>query len=166
MSRLVENIKESEGFVAAPYLDSLGYSTVGIGTRLPLTVAEIEIVIRFRFDEAMKKINSDGVVFNGDIFPLSKQEATILLEFRLNQKISHLLEKKPIVLRLPQEQQEVVFEMVYQMGVNGVLNFKMMWLALEQLDYGIASVEMLDSRWAKQTPQRAEKLAKKMSGIA
>lgn len=166
MSRLVENIKLSEGFRAMPYLDTLGYDTVGIGTRLPLTVAEIEIVERFRFDEAMKNLNSDGIIFNGKIFPLSEKEAELLLEFRLNQKISHLLDKKPIVLRLPIEQQEVLFEMVYQMGVNGVLNFKMMWLALKQFDYGIAAVEMMDSRWAVQTPNRAEKLAQQMSGIA
>jgi len=166
MSRLIDNIRESEGFRAEPYLDHLGYGTVGIGTRLPLTVAEIEIVIRFRFDEAMKDINSDGINCNGNIFPLSEQEATLLLEFRLNQKISQLLDKKPIVLRLPQEQQEVLFEMGYQLGTNGLLNFKMMWLALKQFDYGLASVEMLDSKWATQTPSRAEKLAKQMSGIA
>jgi len=126
--RLIENIKESEGFRGEEYLDSLDIPTIGFGTRLPLTEAEAELI----------------------------------LSFRLNQKISHLLEEKPLIVRLPIEKQEVLFEMAYQLGVNGLLNFKMMWLALENFDYKVAAVEMLDSRWSKQTPNRAEKLARQM----
>ena len=37
-----------------------------------------------------------------------------------------------------------------------------MWQALENFDYVQAAVEMLDSRWAKQTPNRAQELAKRM----
>jgi lysozyme len=49
--------------------------------------------------------------------------------------------------------------MVFQLGVGGVSKFKAMWKALEENDYTTASIEMLDSRWAKQTPTRAENLA-------
>ena len=128
MSRIVEEIKKSEGFMGNSYEDSLGIPTIGYGTKLPLTEAEAETI----------------------------------LAIRLNQKISHLLDAKPIVLRLPQDKQEVLFEMAYQLGVNGLLNFKMMWLALESFDYKVAAAEMLDSKWHTQTPNRAEKLAKQM----
>jgi len=43
-----------------------------------------------------------------------------------------------------------------------------MWRALKEStppDYKTASVEMLDSRWAKQTPQRAKSMAKKMASL-
>ena len=49
--------------------------------------------------------------------------------------------------------------MVFQLGVGGVSKFKAMWKALEENDYTTASIEMLDSRWAKQTPTRAENLS-------
>jgi hypothetical protein len=37
-----------------------------------------------------------------------------------------------------------------------------MWRALKKNDYQIASEEMLDSKWAKQTPKRAEELSSVM----
>jgi hypothetical protein len=39
-----------------------------------------------------------------------------------------------------------------------------MWKALDREDYGEASFQMMDSLWAKQTPNRAKKLAEKMRG--
>ena len=52
--------------------------------------------------------------------------------------------------------------MVFQLGVGGVGKFKKMWEALRKKDYGEASFQMMDSRWAKQTPNRAESLSKVM----
>ena len=40
-----------------------------------------------------------------------------------------------------------------------------MWKALSELNYIGASYEMLDSRWAKQTPNRAKAMAKTMKEI-
>jgi lysozyme len=58
--------------------------------------------------------------------------------------------------------QEVLVEMVYQLGLTGVLGFRRMLDALRQSDYRLASVEMLRSRWAEQTPNRASELALRM----
>jgi lysozyme len=57
--------------------------------------------------------------------------------------------------------------MVFQLGETGVSKFKNMWKALEQDPpaYSVAASEMLDSRWAKQTPNRANGLANLMKGI-
>ena len=100
----------------------------------------------------------------GTKLPISKAEGELLLSFRLNKMISDLLEEKPIIFRFPQERQEVLFEMCYQLGLKGLLNFKMMWLALENFDYIVAAEEMLDSKWYRQTPQRAIGLANIMKG--
>ena len=59
----------------------------------------------------------------------------------------------------------ILYNMVYQMGVKGVLNFKNMIKALEAKDYKRAGDEMLDSKWAKQTPARANRLSKAMKAI-
>ena len=93
---------------------------------------------------------------------ISEAEAELLLTFRLNQMISQLLEKKPIILRLPQDKQEIIFNMMYNLGVAGILKFKMFWLAVENFDYKVAAVEMRDSLWYRQVMNRAEKLAKQM----
>ena len=49
------------------------------------------------------------------------------------------------------------------MGYSGVGKFKNMIKALQNNDTKTASIEMLDSRWAKQTPNRAKALSDKMS---
>ena len=54
---------------------------------------------------------------------------------------------------------DVVVEMCFQLGVSGFSKFKKTINHLENKRYGKASVEMLDSRWAKQTPNRAIELS-------
>jgi lysozyme len=60
---------------------------------------------------------------------------------------------------------EIIVEMIFQLGKTGVSKFKNMWKALSELNYVGASFEMLDSRWAKQTPNRANGMANLMKGI-
>ena len=55
---------------------------------------------------------------------------------------------------------EVLTEMIFQMGVNGVSNFKLFLAAAQNHDWARATDEMLDSAWAQQTPERAKALAK------
>ena len=59
----------------------------------------------------------------------------------------------------------IVVEMVYQMGSYGVSRFKKFLQALQDSDYKEASVQMLDSRWAKQTPNRANRMSERMANI-
>ena len=61
--------------------------------------------------------------------------------------------------------EEIIIEMVFQLGKTGVSKFKNMWKALSGVDYTTAAMEMLDSRWAKQTPNRAEAMSAEMAGI-
>ena len=55
--------------------------------------------------------------------------------------------------------QEVVYNMCYQMGVSGFSKFKKTIQYLADKNYEKASKEMLDSRWARQTPNRAIELS-------
>jgi len=128
MIDLEKQLKEHEGFRGMPYDDSLGFPTIGFGTKLP--------------------INED--------------EAELLLRYRLEQKRDELIIAMPFVYNLPEDKQKVLYEMSYQLGVGGLLLFKKMWRALKSGDFETASKEMLDSRWAMQTPARAERLAEIM----
>ena len=60
---------------------------------------------------------------------------------------------------MPPEIKDVVLEMCYQMGVYGFSCFKKTIAYLQNKQWKEASVEMLDSRWAQQTPNRARTLS-------
>tara|TARA_R100000700_G_scaffold661_1_gene1769 strand:- start:66 stop:467 length:402 start_codon:yes stop_codon:yes gene_type:complete len=65
----------------------------------------------------------------------------------------------------PQEAKEVVINMCYQLGISGFSKFKKTIYLLETEQYEEASVEMLDSLWAKQTPRRAKELSEVIRGL-
>lgn len=54
----------------------------------------------------------------------------------------------------------VLLEMVYQMGPSRLKGFRRFLAAMLRRDYKTAADEMLDSRWARQTPGRAATLAR------
>ncbi len=60
---------------------------------------------------------------------------------------------------MPLEVKEVVLNMCYQMGITGVSKFKKAISAMQEEDWITAADEMLDSKWAKQTPKRAKELS-------
>jgi len=67
---------------------------------------------------------------------------------------------------IDEQAEEILIEMVFQLGKTGVSKFKNMWKALAEKNYIGASYEMLDSRWAKQTPNRAKAMADLMKACA
>jgi len=64
-----------------------------------------------------------------------------------------------LYVRLNRERRDVLIEMCFQMGINGLKSFKKMKTCLRKLDFEGAANEMLDSRWHDQTPKRCETLA-------
>ncbi len=95
----------------------------------------------------------------GTKLPITEHEADLLLKSRMYQKKEELERAEPFIKELPKEKQDVLLEMSYQLGVGGLMKFRKMWKALKRFDYKEAAKEALDSRWAKQTPKRAEELA-------
>jgi lysozyme len=131
---LIEHIKEEEGFRGTPYKDTLGYLTIGYGTKLPLDEAEAELLLIHR----LKKMQN-----------------------QLHRRITELYGE----VQLPDKVWEILYHMSYQLGVQGVMNFKKMLWAIVNGNYIEASREMLDSKWALQTPNRAERLSTMMGNI-
>ena len=87
----------------------------------------------------------------------------------LERKVSHLLEKVNKKFTwykyMPPEIQDIVVEMCYQMGVYGFSRFKKTIAYLQDKKFEEASVEMLDSRWAIQTPNRAKELSNRVKEV-
>ena len=67
--------------------------------------------------------------------------------------------KFPFFDSLPSECKSVLMEMCYQLGVRGVSKFKKALKAMDDGDWEKAADEMLDSKWAKQTPNRAKEMS-------
>ena len=64
------------------------------------------------------------------------------------------------------ERQSVIVAMVFQMGLGAVLRFRNFCAAFLDGDYELAAEEMLNSKWASQTPARAAREAQIMrSGV-
>ena len=64
--------------------------------------------------------------------------------------------------RLTLPRQDVVVNMRYQLGAGGFRGFRRFIAAVNHGEYRMAAAEMLDSRWAQQTPTRAARLARIM----
>jgi lysozyme len=56
--------------------------------------------------------------------------------------------------------------MCFQLGQGGLSKFKNLKVAIEDYQWQRASEEMMDSRWAGQTPERAERLKSRMLVLA
>tara|TARA_Y100001956_G_C4044829_1_gene152275 strand:+ start:204 stop:620 length:417 start_codon:yes stop_codon:yes gene_type:complete len=56
----------------------------------------------------------------------------------------------------------VLINMAFQLGFNGLSKFRNMLAAVQSEQYDLAASEMLDSLWAKQTPNRAKELSEQM----
>ena len=134
---LKEQIKEHEGFVPRTYKDSLGKRTIGFG-HLCVEPEQWDDDKEYTREELER-------VFDKDFDEALKNAESLIGERSIN-----FIAK------------QVIIEMVFQLGIGGVGKFKKMWSALNSEDYGEASFQMMDSLWAKQTPNRAEKLSQKM----
>ena len=66
---------------------------------------------------------------------------------------------------MPPNIKDVVMEMCYQLGVTGFSRFRKTITFLQDKQWKEASVEMLDSLWAKQTPNRAKSLSDIVKGV-
>ena len=90
---------------------------------------------------------------------LEEDICDMILERKLDNLIHRVVTKFPFVKDLPEEAQEVVYEMCYQLGLGGFSKFKKTIALLRLGDYKECASEMLDSKWYRQTPNRAQRLS-------
>ena len=90
-------------------------------------------------------------------------------ELILMKKIQKLLERILVVFPWFEESSNeikfVVTNMCYQLGITGFSKFKKTIYYLETEQYEEASIEMLNSLWAKQTPSRAKELSEIVKSV-
>ncbi len=129
----------------------------------------IELEDRIRQEEGYRThlyedsegVLSIGIGYNIDEKGLPDDIIQELLKRTLSEATADA-QRIPEYNRLNDSRRSVLVAMVFQLGLPSVLKFVGMRLAIRRGDYNQAAAEMLDSRWHKQTPARAEREAKIM----
>ena len=122
------------------YKDSEGHLTAGVGHLL----TEEDKKIYKLGDEVPTKVVKQWFINDA-------REAEANSIQVLSERAPQLLDNK--------ENEAMFASFFYQLGVTGGLKFEKMWDALQNGDYEEASKQALDSNWAKQTPERAQRFA-------
>ena len=137
-NKLLESVKKHEGYKNHVYLDTRNKRTVGVGH---LCVED--------FWEDGKEYEESFLM---DILQKDLQGSIDGAE--------ELCEG----LKISGDAKILIIEMIFQLGKKGVSKFRNMWKALQEdpPQYDVAATEMLDSRWAKQTPNRAKEMSDHM----
>lgn len=128
---LERQLKRHEGLVLHAYQDHLGFWTIGYGRLI---------------DER----RGGGI---------SEDEALVLLRNDINRVEGDLQSRVTYWHDLPLTKRQALLNMAFQLGVGGLMQFRRMWAAIARRDWDAAAREALNSRWAKQTPNRAKEVA-------
>lgn len=132
-SKLCIRIKKNEGYSNKPYKDQLGYYTIGYGH-----------LIKKNENFLFKKTQSKN--FFNKIFLKDLNKATQNFKRHYNIK------------KIPNNVQEVIIEMIFQLGIKKVLKFYKFNKYIKNNQFYMAALEMIDSRWYTQTPTRTNLL--------
>ena len=151
---LEDSIKQHEGYREHPYRDTRGYWTVGWG----------HLIHNDSLDDLM--INGATV---GDLFDYLTDEQMHKLWFKDDVAdaaagAERWIDNTTVWDTMPAERQNVLIEMVYQLGYGGISKFRKTRQHIIDGHWLDAADEMLDSKWARQTPGRASELSKRFRG--
>jgi lysozyme len=141
IDKLREELKEDEGCKYEIYLDHLGLPTFGIGHLVTEWDEEYEKEVGTEVSE--ERVNT---CFQVDIWGTVNDCKVLYSNFD----------------ELPEEVQLILANMMFNMGRTRLSKFKKLKLAVDDEDWMEASIQMEDSRWYKQVPNRAERLCKRM----
>lgn len=123
-------------------------------------------VVKIAFEEGFKSKmyqctegkNTIGIGFNLDAIEMPKSVAYFWAQLIVDDLVEDLHEEDWFG-PLDYNRRVVVVDMAYQLGLNGMLKFNRMITALKNQAWKTASNELLDSKYARQTPARANRNA-------
>lgn len=95
---------------------------------------------------------------NLDAKGISRAEAATLLANDIQEAITEVESQLPFVVQLDDVRRAVLFNMCFNLGIAGLVEFRQMLAALVKNDFNAAANAMADSEWAKQVGARATRL--------
>lgn len=138
--RLERDLISDEGWRSKAYRCSRGHWTIGVGHKLML----------HEMGDRPESLEWDST----KIFETLRQDAHIAIrgcEFIFGRSRFNSMSGA---------RQRALANMCFQLGTDGLSKFRRMVAAIFDEDWTQAAIEALDSRWAKQTPNRAGRVAK------
>ena len=93
---------------------------------------------------------------------ITAEESAYLLGNDITGFYAALLRELPWVAQLDDVRQRVLLDMAFNLGLAGLLQFKNTLATIKAGDYEKAAAMMLQSRWAEQVGQRADRLSRMM----
>ena len=134
--KIIDDLKRDEGWSPYAYQDHLGFWTIGIG---------------FLVDKR-----------KGVGLPLPVAEHW--LAYLLDKIEADLNARLPWWKTQPEDVKDALLNMAYQLGVDGLLKFTRTLATIKAGDRKLAAEQALESKWAKQTPARARRVAALIRG--
>ena len=132
LDNLKEMVAKHEGYEPRVYKCSNGFDTIGYGF-------------------AIKDLYMD------------KEVSDLILDQKIQEMLKRILSDKDWgewFSEKPQHIQEVLINMIFQIGFSGVKKFRKTIQYIKDDNFLLASEEMLDSKWAKSdSPNRAKELS-------
>ena len=144
LEKLRKQLEIDEGVKYEIYLDHLGYPTFGIGHLV------IPSDIEYREDVGTR-VSEERVreCFDKDVQSVLRDCSLLYKDFD----------------ELPEEAQQIIANMMFNMGYTRLSKFKGMKKGVDARDWNKAADEMVDSRWYKQVTNRANRLVERMRNI-
>ena len=141
-----DQLKIDEGVEYVIYNDHLGYPTFGVGH----LVLESD-------EECGKPVGT----------PVTEERVRACFERDLDTSISECgtLYGEGAFGELPDEVQQILVNMMFNMGRPRLSKFKNFNTAIEEHDWSRAAVEGRDSLWYRQVTNRAERLMSRMENV-
>ena len=144
VDKLRKQLELDEGVKYEIYNDHLGYATFGVGHLV---------------------LESDPEY--GSELGTSISESRVIEAFE--QDCENVLRDCNILYEnfddLPEEVQQIVANMMFNMGRPRLSKFKGMKRGVDAEDWNAAADEMVDSAWYRQVPNRAERLVERMRNV-
>ena len=144
LERLREQLEIDEGIKYEVYKDHLGYATFGIGHLITVHDPENGWSVGTDVDEYRVK-----EAFEDDVQGVISDCEKLYVQWE----------------HLPEEAQQVIANMMFNMGLTRLTKFKGMKRGVDAKDWTAAADEMVDSRWYKQVTNRADRLVMRMRNI-
>ena len=144
IQQLRKQLEIDEGVKYDIYLDHLGLPTFGIGHLVTKTDPE-----------------SGQAVGT----PISKERVAECFDMDVQSVINDCNKLYEDFENLPEEVQQIIANMMFNMGYTRLSKFKGMKRGVDSKDWNQAADEMVDSRWYRQVTNRANRLVERMRAV-
>lgn len=142
-------IAENEGFCESVYKDTMGFDTIGYGFKLCKPTFTDNKVQEYKNGQCMKRDTADSIL------------RTLVNNYFVRLKVNFSWFNG-----LPLSAQIVMLDLAYNLGISGLKKHQKFLSFMENLEFKEASEELLDSKYAKQVPNRAKKNSDELKGIS